>query len=55
MTNGQWKGSLHQLINSLYWGKRFFLKEHTKNPNANAWAYPESTFWAVRYLPPSPI
>ena len=27
-------------------------REHTKNPNANVWARPDITFWAVRYHPP---
>ena len=46
MTNGLWKGSLLVLIISVYWKKRF-LREHTKNPNANVRARQVVTFWAV--------
>ena len=45
------KNSSLVLIISLYWGKRF-SREHTTNPNANVWAHPDATFWAVRYLFP---
>ena len=51
MTNGLRKGSLLVLIISLYWKKRF-LREHTKNPNANVRACPHITFWAVGYHSP---
>ena len=51
MTNGLWKGSLLVLILSLYW-KKPSSREHTKNPNANVWARPDVTFWAVGYHPP---
>ena len=29
-----------------------FSREHTKNPNANVWARPDVTFWAVGYHSP---
>ena len=29
-----------------------FSREHTKNLNANVWARPDGTFWAVGYHPP---
>ena len=54
MTNGLWKGSLLVLIISLYWKKRF-LREHTKNPNANVRARPDVIFWAVGYHSPHPL
>ena len=41
------------LIISLYWKKRF-LREHTKNPNANDRARPDVTFWTVGYHSPPP-
>ena len=31
-----------------------FSREHTKNPNANVWARPDVTFWAVGYHSPHP-
>ena len=31
-----------------------FSREHTKKPNANAWARPDVTFWAVGYYSPPP-
>ena len=34
-----------------YTGEKRFSRELTKNPNANVWAHPEATFWAVIYLP----
>ena len=37
-----------------YTGKKGFSREHIKNTNANVWACPDVTFWAVEYhyLPP---
>ena len=32
-----------------------FSREHTKNQNANVWARPDVTFWAVGYLPQSQL
>ena len=29
-----------------------FSRDHTKNPNANDWARPDVTFWAVGYHSP---
>ena len=38
-----------------YTGKKRFSREHAKNQNANDWARPGITFWAVGYhSPPSP-
>ena len=51
MTNGLGKESLLVTIISLYWKKRFSRK-HTKNPNANVWAHPLVTFWALGYHSP---
>ena len=34
-----------------YTGKKYFLREHTKNLNANVRARPDVTFWAVGYHP----
>ena len=51
MTNGLYKGSLYVLIILLYRKKRF-SREHTKNVNANVWAPPDVTFWAVEYHSP---
>ena len=53
MTNGLLKGSLLVLIISLYMKQRF-SREHTNNPNANVWARPDVTFWAVGYHSPNP-
>ena len=34
--------------------KKDISREHTKNPNANDWARPDVTFWAVGYHSPPP-
>ena len=34
--------------------EKIFSREHTKNPNANDWAHPVITFWAVGYHSPPP-
>ena len=39
-------------INHFITLKKRFSREHTKNPNANVWARPDVTFWAVGYHPP---
>ena len=58
VTNCLLKGSLLVLIIPLYtlYMKKRFSREHTKNPNANVWARPDVTFWAVGHhsLPPLP-